>query len=146
MAPVDRLGNIVLALIALLLLVLVVQNVKTPVLAPGGGMHAVVLSNGQTFYGHLGDLGSPYPEMTDVFLIQHIVDPKSGQSRNVLVRRRGSLHAPALTRINANNIVVIEPVHPQSKMASLLKQMEGRNAAILTAKGELLDAPVNGAQ
>lgn len=132
-----RLANIVLSLIALLLLVLVIQNVRLPVLEPTSGYHAVVMSNGQTFFGRLNGLNSPFPEMTEVHLIQRVVDPESGAQRNLLVKRRGSLHAPRRTKLNADNIVVVEPVHPKSKFAGLIEQMRERNVAVIDAQGDL---------
>ncbi|MGB1111442.1 MAG: hypothetical protein ACPG4N_13860 [Gammaproteobacteria bacterium] len=136
-----RLQNIVLSLIALLLVVLVIQNVKLPVLEPNTGFHAVVLSNGQTLFGRLNGLNRAYPELTDVHLIQRLTDPNSGAVRNVLVRRSGGLHGPVRTKINAANIVIVEPVHPNSRLAGLLEDMKGRNAAVIDAKGDLLEAP-----
>lgn len=138
-----RLQNIVLSLIALLLVVLVIQNVKLPVLEPSSGFHAVVLSNGQTLFGRLDGLNRPYPEMTDVHLIQRLSDPESGAVRNVLVKRRGGLHGPVRTRINAANIVLVEPVHPNSRLARLLEEMKDRNAAVIDAKGDLIPQPVS---
>lgn len=138
MTQSNRLGNIVLSLIALLLLVLVIQNIKLPVLEPTTGFHAVTMNNGQTFFGRLNNLNSPFPEMTEVHLLQRIADPESGQVRNVLVKRRGTLHAPVRTKINAANIVVVEPVHPQSKLSSLITELRDRNVAMIDAQGDLV--------
>jgi hypothetical protein len=81
---------------------------------------AVLLSNGQVFYGKLEQAGSPYPILTDVYWIRSQVDPQSKQVSNSLVRRGGEWHAPDRMVLNAQHILVIEPVRPDSTVAKLI--------------------------
>jgi hypothetical protein len=82
---------------------------------------AVLLSNGQVFYGKLEQAGARYPVLTDVHWIRSQVDPQSKQVANSLVRRGGEWHAPDRMVLNAQHILVIEPVRPDSTVAKLIE-------------------------
>ncbi|MGH9446330.1 MAG: hypothetical protein ACRD3O_11475 [Terriglobia bacterium] len=83
---------------------------------------AVLLDNSQVYYGKLSRLGTNFPEMTDVYYIVRVQDPKTKQVKNVLVKRGKELHAPAETFFDARHIVMIEPVGPNSEVARLIAQ------------------------
>jgi hypothetical protein len=85
---------------------------------------AVLLDNGQVFYGKLSGLGAPYPKMTDVYYIVTTQDEKTKQVKRVLVRRGKELHGPTETFFNRRHIVMIEPVGPNSEVARLIAQSE----------------------
>lgn len=55
---------------------------------------AVLLDNGQVYYGKVSNLGARFPKMTDVYYIVRTEDPKTKQVKNVLVKRGKELHAP----------------------------------------------------
>lgn len=88
---------------------------------------AVFLINGQTFIGKLEGGGSDYPKLTEVFYIQSGVNPETKQVTNVLVKRGKEWHAPDFMYINGKNILVIEPVAPDSQVAKLIKEAKGQN-------------------
>jgi hypothetical protein len=85
---------------------------------------AVLLDNGQAFFGKLSGLGTPYPRMTDVYYIMTTQDPKTKQVKHVLVRRGKELHGPTESFFNRQHIVMIEPVSPSSEVARLIAQTE----------------------
>jgi hypothetical protein len=84
---------------------------------------AVYLDNGQIFFGKLADSGSPFPILRDVFFVQTQTDRDKKESKHLLFKR-GSIegHHPDFMRINAEHIVVIEPVAPDSRVAQLIRE------------------------
>jgi hypothetical protein len=87
---------------------------------------AVFLSNGQAFIGKIEGAGTDYPLLTDVFYIESRVDPQTKQVSNVLVKRGKELHGPEFMYINARNILMIEPVGPDSQVAKLIKEAKAQ--------------------
>ncbi|MHB1827182.1 MAG: hypothetical protein ACYCV6_05720 [Steroidobacteraceae bacterium] len=83
---------------------------------------AVLLDNGQVYYGKLTGLGTPYPEMTDVYYVVNAVDPTTKKVTHVLVKRGKELHAPTETYLNARHIIMIENVGTSSEIAKLIRQ------------------------
>ncbi|MGH9431445.1 MAG: hypothetical protein ACRD3T_07865 [Terriglobia bacterium] len=83
---------------------------------------AVLLDNGQVFYGKMQGAGTAYPVLTDVFYIQTKVDPQTKAVTNVLIRRGNEWHAPDRMYLNARHIVLIEPVGQNSKVAQLISE------------------------
>jgi len=81
---------------------------------------AVLLSNGQVYYGKLHGLGSEYPVLTDVYYVQVGVDPNTKQSKSVLLKRGNEWHAPDRMVLNANHILLVEPVTGGSRVARLI--------------------------
>jgi hypothetical protein len=88
--------------------------------------HAVLLTNGQVFFGRLENLGKPYPVLKDVFYIQSQVNPETKQTTVSLVKRGKELHGPESMILNANTIVIIEPVGENSAVAKLLAEQKSR--------------------
>ena len=83
---------------------------------------AVLLSNGSAYFGKLHDLGTPFPVLTDVYYVQSHEDPQTKQVTSVLVRRGKEWHGPDRMILNANMIVLVEPVNPSSRVAQLIRQ------------------------
>ena len=112
-----------LVIIALLLLILVVQlgrtlgapHFKTP-------YQAVLLSNGQVFFGRLENASSDYPILRDVFYIQSQTNPESKQVTSTIVRRGRELHGPDRMIINRRSIMLIEPVKEDSQVGSFIAE------------------------
>jgi hypothetical protein len=86
------------------------------------GYQAVLLDNNQVYYGKLAGLGTPFPVMTDVFYFQAAVNPQTKQQSNVLVKRGNEGHGPEKTVLNAQHILMVEPVTPGSPVANLINQ------------------------
>jgi small nuclear ribonucleoprotein (snRNP)-like protein len=83
---------------------------------------AVLLTNGAVYYGKLSGYGRDNQVLTDVFYIVSKTDPDTKQVTNILVKRGKELHGPDRMYINANQIVFVEPVGPDSKVAQLINE------------------------
>ncbi len=83
---------------------------------------AVLLVNGAVYYGKLSGYGTRNPMLNDVFYILTKTDPDTKQVSNVLVKRGRELHGPDRMYLNPNQIVFVEPVGPDSKVAQLISQ------------------------
>ena len=81
---------------------------------------AVLLVNGQAFFGKIDNLGSEHVTLREVFYIQSRQNPETKQVANVLIKRGQEWHAPDLMIINRNQIVLIEPVTEGSQVAKLI--------------------------
>ena len=84
---------------------------------------AVLLTNGQVYYGKLEGLGSAYPVLNDVYYVQVGVDTGTKQTKSVLLKRGNEWHAPDRMVLNANHILLVEPVTPGSRVARLIAEM-----------------------
>jgi hypothetical protein len=116
----------------IVLLVLIVAGVGVYLYQQRSGIamttpyQAVLLSNGSAYFGHLEGLGTPYPVLRDVFYVQSMQDPQTKAVSNVLVKRGKEWHAPDRMILNANMIVLVEPVNPSSRVASLIAQAKNQ--------------------
>ncbi len=88
----------------------------------GTPYQAVLLSNGAVYYGKLSGYGTRNVVLNDVFYILTKTDPETKQVSNVLVKRGKELHEPDRMYINSGQIVFVEPVGPDSKVAQLINQ------------------------
>lgn len=82
---------------------------------------AVLLDNGQLYYGKLANAGSSFPELTDVYYIQSQANSETKAVTSVLVRRGNEWHGPDRMFLNERHIVLIEPVGTTSKVAQLIE-------------------------
>ena len=62
---------------------------------------AIFLDNGQVLFGKLGDVGTDYLSLHDVYYIQRHVEPEKKEAMNLLVRLGSEWHAPDFMRINS---------------------------------------------
>jgi len=85
---------------------------------------AVLLVNGQVYYGKLQGLGSAYPVMTDVYYVQMGVDPATKQTKSVLLKRGNEWHSPDRMLLNARQILMVEPVTSGSRVANLIAELK----------------------
>jgi hypothetical protein len=83
---------------------------------------AVLLTNGSAYFGKLQGYGTPQPVLTEVYYIVTQTNPETKQSTNVLVKRGKELHEPDRMYLNPNQILCVEPVGPNSKVAQLIAQ------------------------
>ena len=83
---------------------------------------AVLLTNGSAYFGKLEGYGTPNPVLSEVYYIVTQTNPETKQSNNVLVKRGKELHEPDRMYLNPNQILCVEPVGPNSKVAQLIKQ------------------------
>jgi hypothetical protein len=83
---------------------------------------AVLLVNGSVYFGHLRGYGTSQPILTDVYYIVSQTNPEAKQVNNVLVKRGKELHEPDRMYLNSNQILFVEPVGTNSKVAQLIAQ------------------------
>lgn len=83
---------------------------------------AVLLTNGSAYFGKLEGFGTPRPVLSEVYYIVSQTNPETKQSSNVLVKRGKELHEPDRMYLNPNQILCVEPVGANSKVAQLIAQ------------------------
>src|SRR5882762_4893865 len=83
---------------------------------------AILLTNGSVYFGHLQEYGTSHPVLTDVFYVVSQTNTETKQVSNVLVKRGKELHEPDRMYLNPNQIVFVEPVGTNSKVAQLIAQ------------------------
>jgi hypothetical protein len=83
---------------------------------------AVLLTNGSVYLGHLQDYGGPNPVLTDVFYVVSQTDPDTKQVKSSLIKRGKELHEPDRMYLTPNQIVFVETVGTNSKVAQLISQ------------------------
>lgn len=89
---------------------------------PSTEYHAVFLTGGLVYFGKLADLGSAHPILTDVFYVQQITDPESKKVNGILVKRGKEWHGPTQMYLNPTQILFVEPVSPDSRVAQLIRE------------------------
>jgi len=82
----------------------------------------VLLTNGSVYFVRLQDYGTPHPVLTDVYYVVSQTNPDTKQASNVLVKRGKELHGPDRMYLNGSQIIFVEPVDPNSKVAQLINE------------------------
>jgi hypothetical protein len=98
------------------------QSIRTSSIKFSTPYQAILLTNGAVYFGHLYDYGTPNPVLTDVFYVVSQTNPETKQVSNILVKRGKELHEPDRMYINPNQIVFVETVGTNSKVAQLIAQ------------------------
>jgi hypothetical protein len=83
---------------------------------------AILLDNGQFFFGKLDQNHPGYLLLTDVFYITSVQDPNTKAVKSILVKRGKEWHSPDKMYLNLRHVVAIEPVATHSKIADLIKK------------------------
>ena len=81
---------------------------------------AVLLTNGSVYFGHLQDYGTSHPVLTEVFYVVRQTNPDTKQVTNALIKRGKELHEPDRMYLNPNQIIFVESVGTNSKVAQLI--------------------------
>ena len=90
---------------------------------------AVFLDNGQVFFGVFENPNAPYPSLTDVYYVRRVAqETEKGKQevKNELVKRGSEWHGPDIMYLNAQHIVLVEPVSPSSRVAMLILEAQAR--------------------
>ncbi len=87
---------------------------------------AVFLSNNQVYFGHLSNLNSNFPTLTDIYYLQvtQVLQPKATTAQNQinLVKLGGELHGPEdLMKINKDQILFVEDLKVDSQVVNAIK-------------------------
>ena len=76
------------------------------------------------YFGHLQDYGTSHPVLTDVYYVVSQGNPETKQVTNSLIKRGKELHEPDRMYLNPNQIVFVESVGPNSKVAQLIAEQK----------------------
>jgi hypothetical protein len=85
---------------------------------------AVMLSNNAVYFGKLAGYGTDNPVLSEVYYVETVVDPKTKLQNNILTRRARVWHSPDKMYLNPKQIVSVEPVGPDSRVAELIKELK----------------------
>ena len=89
---------------------------------------AVLLTNGSAYFGKLEGYGTPRPVLTDVYYIVTENNPDTKQSNKVLVKLgKIELHEPDRMYLNPIQILGVQPVGANSKVAQLIAQQQAQH-------------------
>lgn len=90
--------------------------------------HAVLLMNGQAFFGRVQSLDAEYVVLQDVYYIQSRQNPETKQVSNVLVKRGQEWHSPDRMILNKRQVILLEPVTETSQVAKLIQEQSKQGA------------------
>ena len=107
----------------------------------GTQYQAVVLTNGQVYFGKLEKLGAQYPSLNDVFYIHTQQNPDTKQVTNTLVKRGREMHGPDRMIINAQHILFIEPVRSDSQLGKAIEDAKKAQASGQGGPGTPMPSP-----
>ncbi len=91
------------------------------------GWQAVMLTSGQVYFGKLEGLGTPYPVLREVYYVQTTENPQTHERGYNLIKRGQEGHAPDRMIINAQHILLIEPVGRESRVAQLIAEAQAKS-------------------
>jgi hypothetical protein len=100
----------------------ILHSIRDPSIRFSTPYQAILLTNGSVYFGHLQGYGGRQPVMTDVYYVVTQTNPETKQTNNILVKRGKELHEPDRMYLNPSQIVLVEPVGPNSKVAQLIAQ------------------------
>jgi hypothetical protein len=85
---------------------------------------AVLLSNGQTYFGRLEGYGTENPVLREVYYVQSGLNEQK-QPTNILMRRgKEAWHGPDRMYLNPRQIIMVEPVGPTSRVYELIRDLK----------------------
>jgi hypothetical protein len=114
-------------IIALSILLASWLSTRTHVVQFDKPYQAVLLSNGQVYYGRLDGFGTDHPVLREVYYVQTTVNPQTKEQNNILLRRGREWHGPDRMYLNPSQILLVEPVGTDSKVADLIKDLKAQN-------------------
>jgi|SRR5215469_6083008 len=85
---------------------------------------AVLLANNNVYFGRLQGYGTDNPVLSEVYYVQTVVDPETKVQSNILTKRGKEWHSPDRMYINPKQILIVEPVGPNSRVAELIKELK----------------------
>jgi hypothetical protein len=84
---------------------------------------AVLLTNGQVYFGRLEGYGTKNPVLREVYYVQSGVNDQK-QPTNILLKRGIEWHGPDRMYLNPRQIMMVEPVGPTSRVSELIKDLK----------------------
>ena len=98
------------------------QHIVHPKIELTTPYQAIQLSNGAAYFCKIEGLGTQYPVLREIYFIQSHQDPETKKVTNTLLKRGSEWWQPDRMIVNASNIVFVEPVEPNSRIAQLIAQ------------------------
>ena len=86
----------------------------------------VLLMSGVGYFGKIEKMGPNIIEMTDTFFVISQQNPETKQVENRLVKKSNEPHKPDRMYINMRQVIMIEPVAPDSKIAQAIKTVKSQ--------------------
>jgi len=86
----------------------------------------VLLTSGIGYFGKIEKISPQLIEMTDTFFVISQQNPETKQVENRLVKKSNEPHKPDRMYINMRQVVMIEPVAPDSKIAQAIKTVKSQ--------------------
>ena len=80
----------------------------------------VLLNNNAVYFGRLSGWGTSNPVLSDVFFVSTTTNPETKQVSQALVRRNREPHHPDKMYLNPSQVMFVEPVAADSKVAQLI--------------------------
>jgi hypothetical protein len=118
-------GLLATAAVGLLGLFIYLQEVRSLVQTDSAARyHAIFLTNGQVFFGHIIDARKQNIRLGDVYYIQTRMNPQTKETTNVLVLRGKEWHRPSHTSINMQHVLWVEAVAEDSEVANLISKLK----------------------
>ncbi len=90
----------------------------------GQTYQAVLLTNNNVYFGKLEGYGTDNPVLSEVYYVQSVVNPQTKEQNNILTKRGKEWHSPDRMYINPKQILIVEPVGPNSRVAELIKELK----------------------
>jgi hypothetical protein len=84
---------------------------------------AVLLSNGQVYFGRLEGYGTENPVLREVYYVQSGLNDQK-QPTNILLKRGKEWHGPDRMYLNPRQIIMVEPVGPTSRVYELIRDLK----------------------
>jgi hypothetical protein len=92
----------------------------------GTSYQAVALMNGQVYFGRLERAADGYLALRDVYYVQTRQNPDTRAVANVLVKRGSESHGPDRMLVNRQQVLLVEPVGADSKIAKLIAEQHAK--------------------
>jgi len=87
---------------------------------------AVLLSNGQVYYGRLEGWGTDSPILREVYYVQTSTNPQTHEATNILMKRGREWHGPDRMYLNPSQVLLVESVGTDSKVADLIRELKAQ--------------------
>jgi hypothetical protein len=116
------------AMLLCLIFVLLLQGCDKPSFKTP--YQAILLDNGFVYFGKIESTSESFVLLTDVFYVQTQTGPEEKPAGNILIKRGKELHGPDRMYITTRHIIMIEPVSPDSQVAKLIKESQGKSGEL----------------
>ena len=88
--------------------------------------YAVLLNNGQAYFGKVERNWDGFLTLSDVFYIQSKVNRETKETTSNLIKRGKELHGPSHMILNVTAVQYIEPVGKDSQLAKLIAEANNK--------------------